>query len=168
MNAFLKALQQPEYVHTLLNPIPIYGLVVGVIALIAALFWRNVSVQKAALVIVFLASLSVWPVMLFGGKAKERIIPMTADADGEAWLSAHEQRADNVVWVYYTTAALSLAALVLPRFYPKARMPLVMLTALLGCGALVAGSYIAYAGGRIRHREFRLEPPPSQSPDREG
>lgn len=168
MSAFLKALQQPEYVHTLLNPIPIYGLVVGVIALIMALLWRKVSAQKAALVIVFLTSLSVWPVMYFGDNAKERIIPMNADPDGEAWLSAHEHRADSVVWVYYATAALSLAALVVPRFSPKARMPLVILTALLGCGALVAGSYIAYAGGRIRHREFRTEPPPPKVSEREG
>jgi len=26
------------------------------------------------------------------------------------------------------------------------------------------GGYISYAGGRIRHREFRNEPPPQQSP----
>jgi plastocyanin len=30
---------------------------------------------------------------------------------------------------------------------------------------LGAGGYIAYAGGRIRHREFRLEAPPKQLPN---
>jgi hypothetical protein len=31
---------------------------------------------------------------------------------------------------------------------------------LLGAVALASGCYIAYAGGKIRHREFRNEPPP--------
>ena len=34
----------------------------------------------------------------------------------------------------------------------------------LGAISLGAGGYIAYAGGRIRHREFRNEPPPQQAP----
>jgi hypothetical protein len=31
---------------------------------------------------------------------------------------------------------------------------------LLGAVALGSGCYVAYAGGKIRHREFRNEPPP--------
>jgi paraquat-inducible protein B len=31
---------------------------------------------------------------------------------------------------------------------------------LLGAAALASGLYIAYAGGKIRHREFRTEPAP--------
>jgi hypothetical protein len=31
---------------------------------------------------------------------------------------------------------------------------------LVGAAALASGCYIAYAGGKIRHREFRNEPAP--------
>ena len=33
MGPFFRALGQPEYVHTLLNPLPIYGLTVALLAL---------------------------------------------------------------------------------------------------------------------------------------
>jgi hypothetical protein len=39
-------------------------------------------------------------------------------------------------------------------------MPLVIAVILLGAVTLGAGGYIAYAGGKVRHREFRNEPPP--------
>ena len=38
---------------------------------------------------------------------------------------------------------------------------------LLGAATLGIGGYIAYAGGKIRHREFRNEPPPPKRPDHE-
>ncbi|MEY2491622.1 MAG: hypothetical protein QOH24_573, partial [Verrucomicrobiota bacterium] len=49
MNAFLRLLEQPEYVHTLINPLPVYGVGVGVIALILALFLRNRAAHITAL-----------------------------------------------------------------------------------------------------------------------
>jgi len=38
---------------------------------------------------------------------------------------------------------------------------------LLGLGTLGAGGYIAYAGGKVRHREFRNVPPPTRKPGTE-
>jgi len=38
---------------------------------------------------------------------------------------------------------------------------------LLGAATLACGSYIAYAGGKIRHREFRNEPAPPKRPEHE-
>ena len=37
IEGFLRGLRQPEYVHVLLNPLPVYGLLISWIALIAAL-----------------------------------------------------------------------------------------------------------------------------------
>ena len=41
MNHFFQHLSDPEYVHVLLNPIPVYGVAIGVIALVVALFFRT-------------------------------------------------------------------------------------------------------------------------------
>jgi len=38
---------------------------------------------------------------------------------------------------------------------------------LLGTVTLGVGGYIAYAGGKIRHREFRNVPPPPRKPEQE-
>jgi hypothetical protein len=44
--------------------------------------------------------------------------------------------------------------------WPKSSAPLAIAVVLLGAIALGSGCYIAYAGGKIRHREFRNEPAP--------
>jgi hypothetical protein len=159
MSGFFHALTQPEYVHTLLNPVPIYGLAVGLIALIIALFLQNRSAQIPALVIIFIVAGSAWPVAYFGHEAYDPVLSMSDEAGG-AWLAAHEHRADILVWFYYALALIAALALFLPRKFPKAKNPLVILTLLLGFICLAGGGYVAYAGGKVRHREFRNEPPP--------
>jgi dolichol kinase len=159
LQTFLRDLQQPEYVHVLLNPLPVYGLAIGVIALIVALFLRNRSAQIVALILILITSASAWPVIKFGEEAFDRVLSM-ADKDGEAWLKAHEARAEKLEYLFYAVALLSAAALLLPKKWPRTAMPLVIATLLLSLVSLGGGVYIAYAGGKVRHREFRNVPPP--------
>ena len=56
MSGFLRGLQQPEYVHTLINPLPVYGLGIGLFALIIAMFLLNRSAHIPALTVIFLAA----------------------------------------------------------------------------------------------------------------
>ena len=86
-----------------------------------------------------------------------------ADADGQAWLDEHKDRGEDLIYIFYALAVLSAIAIAAPIKWPKSSMPLVMAVILLGAVTLGAGGYIAYAGGRIRHREFRNEPPPKKS-----
>ncbi|MGI9114125.1 MAG: hypothetical protein DLM52_11805 [Chthoniobacterales bacterium] len=166
MNGFWRALEQPEYVHTLINPLPIYGLALGIVAFIVALLLRNRAAQIPALVVIFIAAASAWPVTYFGDRAYDRVLSMSDEA-GSAWLAAHEHRADQFVWCYYALALVALLALIVPRKFPRAKTPLTVLTLLLAIVSLGAGCYIAYAGGRIRHREFRTEPPPPKPAERD-
>jgi hypothetical protein len=166
MSAFFHALNQPEYVHTLINPLPVYGLALGLVALIVALFLRNRSAQIPALVIIFIAAASAWPVAHFGDEAYDRVLSMS-DETGSAWLAVHAHRADILVWFDYALALIAALALFLPRKFPKATIPLAVLTLLLGCTCLAGGGWVAYAGGKVRHREFRNEPPPPTPADSE-
>ena len=109
-----------------------------------------------------LCALSVWPVVAFGERAYDNILTMSDD-DGRAWLDAHERRADSLVYVFYALAACAAAAIFIPTKWPKAAMPLGIATLLLALGSLGAGASIAYAGGKIRHREFRTVPPPESA-----
>jgi hypothetical protein len=83
-----------------------------------------------------------------------------ADEDGAAWLKAHAHRADNFVFAFYALALVSAAAIFAPKKWPQSAKPLAVATLLLAITALGAGFYIAHAGGKIRHREFRNVPPP--------
>jgi hypothetical protein len=156
---FLRGLRQPEYVHVLLNPLPVYGLLISWIALIAALISKSRRAHIVALILVFITSISAWPVYEFGEEGYDRVLSMTDD-DGHAWLDEHEERAEKFIYIFYALAALSLAAIIVPLRWAKSSLPLAIGVVLLGAAVLVSGWYIAYAGGKIRHREFRNEPAP--------
>src|SRR3954470_7063962 len=162
--AIVRELQQPEYLHVLLNPLPLYGLAIAFFGLIAATYLRSRHAQLAALVLVFASSIAVWPVVYHGDQAYDRVLSM-ADDDGQAWLKAHVHRADQLIFIFYGTALISVCAIFVPKKWPRTAKPLVFVTMLGAILSLGAGTYIAHAGGKIRHREFRRAPPPATSPE---
>jgi hypothetical protein len=166
IDTFLRDLRQPEYIHVLINPLPIYGLFLSWVGLIIALFLRSRRAQIATLALVLISSTSAWPVYEFGQQAYDRVLSM-ADEDGQAWLDEHEDRAEDLIYIFYALAALSAIAIAAPMKWPKSSVPLAIATILLGAVTLGTGGYIAYAGGKIRHREFRNEPPPPKRAEHE-
>jgi hypothetical protein len=164
IDAILRDLQQPEYLHVLLNPLPVYGLAIALFGLIAAMYLGTRGGQVTALVLIFACAASAWPVAHYGEAAEDRVLVM-ADDDGQAWLKAHAHRADNLVWVFYVLALVSAAAIFAPKKWPKSTRPLAVATLLLAIASLGVGFYIAHAGGKIRHREFRSIPPPKTESD---
>jgi disulfide bond formation protein DsbB len=166
IDAFLRDLRQPEYIHVLLNPLPVYGLAVGLLGLIVAFFLRSRAAQIATLVVVLISAASAWPVYEFGEQAKDRVLSMENEVGG-AWLEEHQDRAEDLIWFFYALAILSAAALIAPRKWPRSATPLVIAVILLSAVTLGCGGYIAYAGGKVRHREFRNVPPPQKKPGEE-
>src|SRR5438105_8699085 len=157
MTAFLHALQrQPEYVHILINPLPIYGLAISWIGLVIAFFLRSRRAQIATLALILISAVSAWPAYEFGEEGYDRVLSMTDD-DGHAWLDEHQRRAEQLIYFFYTLAGLSAAAIALPIKWPKTSTTLVIATLVLGAIVLGMSGYIAYAGGKIRHKEFRTE-----------
>ena len=111
------------------------------------------------------AHIAVWPVVYHGDQAYDRVLSM-ADEDGQAWLKAHVHRADQLIFLFYATGAV----VGLRDFHSKkmaANRKAVGLRDDACCAilSLGAGTYIAHAGGKIRHREFRNAPPPATDPE---
>ena len=162
IDAILRDLQQPEYLHVLLNPLPVYGLAIALFGLISAIYLGSRGGQVTALVLVFACAASAWPVAQYGEAAEDRVQAMV-DNDGEAWLKAHARRADELIYVFYALALVSAVAIFAPAKWPKTARPLALATLVLAVISLGAGFYIAHAGGKIRHREFRNIPPPIEA-----
>ena len=160
-------LSNPEYLHVLLNPLPVYGLAVGVLGLVIALISRSRAARATALSLIFISALSAWPVFEFGEKAYDRVYSM-ADSDGDKWLDEHMHRAEKLIYIFYLVAALSAVAIAAEFKVPHEAVPLAVATLLIACANLGAGGYIAYAGGHVRHKEFRYEPPPPPRPEEKG
>ena len=166
MEVVLRDLRQPEYIHVLINPLPVYGLSTGLVGLVVALIVRSRSAQIATLILVLITAASAWPVYEFGEQAYDRVLTMTDDP-GHAWLDEHLRRGEQLIYVFYALAVLALIALAAPAKWPRSARPLVIAVIVLGFVTLGAGGYIAYAGGKIRHREFRNVPPPTRKPGTE-
>ncbi|PZR76274.1 MAG: hypothetical protein DLM73_02905 [Chthoniobacterales bacterium] len=163
METILRDLRQPEYLHVLLNPLPVYGLAIALFGLIAAMYLGSRGGKLTALVLIFACAISAWPVAQHGEEAYDRVLSM-ADEDGQAWLKAHQDRAEDLIYFFYALAAVAAAAIFVPKKWPKTARPLAVATIILAFVSLGAGGYIAYAGGKIRHREFRNGPPPKTEP----
>src|SRR6266487_2162781 len=67
---------KPEYVHVLLNPLPVYGLGIGLVILAIGLFRRNRTARRTGLIVSALCAASAWPVLLFGQRAYNDLYPL--------------------------------------------------------------------------------------------
>lgn len=154
-------LQQPGYLHVLINHLPIIGTVVGLFGLVIALLLRSRIALVPALAIVLLSGISAWPVYVTGSNAYRPLMKISDDT-GRAWLDEHMDRADRTTWVFYAMAGIAAIALVAPKKWPKSAIPLGIATALAAMAGTITGGYIAQAGGLVRHVEFRIpgQPPP--------
>ena len=157
---FLEALRQPEYVHVMLHPLPIYGLVAGVFSLVAALLARSRSAQAIALLLIVLTAIAAWPVAHFGRASYDRVYAMSNDS-AQKWLNWHEHLAGRMVWGFYATAALAAATLLGHWKSPRVHRIALPLTLTAAVVALGLSGFLAFVGGKIRHSEFRGGPPPA-------
>ncbi len=163
METILRDLRQSEYVHVLLNPLPVYGLAAALLALVFALVSRSRPARTGSLILIFICAISAWPVFETGQAAYDPVLSMSDDA-GQAWLQAHKARAEKLIYFFYALALLSLIAAFAFSRSPRLSFLSALVVLLIGLSTLGAGGYIAYAGGRIRHREFRNGPAPVTRP----
>lgn len=157
--------QPPEYVHVLLNPLPVYGLAIGILALGAALLARSKPARAIALGIIIVSSASDWAVTHYGKNAFAGIREK-ADEAGQQWLDEHMERGEKFIYVFYATALLGIAALISQKKFPRAATGLTLATLVASVVSLGVGGWISKAGGQIRHPEFRAgsAPPTKGAP----
>lgn len=156
-------LSDPEYVHVLINPLPVYGLSIAILALALALFLGTQRLTIASLALVFICSISAWPTYHYGQAGYDRVKAMADEAGGQ-WLDEHMARAEKLIWAFYVVAGAAAVGMVGVTLWPRTSRLIAVIILVLGFTTLGVGGYIAYAGGHVRHREFRFEPPPSISP----
>jgi hypothetical protein len=157
---FLLELHQPEYVHVLLNPLPIYGLALALLASILALVLRNREAQTVALILIVLTAAAAWPVSYFGSAGYDRVYSMS-DESAQKWLNWHAYLADRIVWAHTVAAALAAITLAARWKFPRWQHPALILTLAATVTAVGLGGFLGFVGGKIRHAEFRHEPPPA-------
>jgi hypothetical protein len=155
-------LRKPEYVHVLLNHLPIHGTILGALALAISLVLRSRAAQITALILTLIAGASAYPVFVTGQRAYKTIRGMADDAGADA-LDEHMDRAEKTIFAFYVLAAFAAVGLFVPIKWPKSAVPLAVITLVVAvlCSGIVV--YIAQPGGQIRHPEFRAGENPTPS-----
>ena len=150
----LDLLKKPEYIHVVLNHLPIYGTMLAALALAISLILRSRAAQITALILTVIAGASAYPVLVTGQRAYKAIRGMADDAGADV-LDEHMDRAEKTIGVFYFLAALAIAGLLVPIKWPKSAVPLAALTLVVAIFCSGIAVYIAQPGGRVRHPEFR-------------
>ena len=154
---WIAELQNPAYLHAVINHFPIIGSIFGAFALAVALLMRNRSALLPGLLITTIAGIAAWPTYLTGSSAYKPIRKI-ADDSGIDWLDLHMDHADEATWVFYVMAGfalLALLALLTLSKWPKLATALSAMALIAALVSTIAGIYIARPGGCVRHPEFR-------------
>ena len=96
LEGFLKGLEQPEYIHVLINPLPVYGLAMGLIGLMIGLVLRSREARIGAFALILIAAASAWPTLHYGKQGYDRVKGM-ADSEAQKWLDEHKHRGEQLM-----------------------------------------------------------------------
>jgi hypothetical protein len=155
-----------EYVHVLLNPLPVYGLSMGVLVLAAGLLARSKAARNIGLLVIVICAASAWPVLYYGQHGYNHLYPQL-DTESQQWLDDHMERAERFIYAFYLTALLGSAALVTQKKFPRVAKALTGITLAAAIASLGIGGWISRAGGEVSHSEFRNEDEPPSAPAHE-
>lgn len=150
-------LRQPEYLHVLLNPVPVYGMAAGAFVLIVSLLWRGRDTVAALLWLVLTAVVSGMA-FHYGHAGYDRVFAMS-NPEAQEWLDVHMHRAEMLIYVFYLVGITALAALLSRRKWPAIARILEWAAVVLSLLSAGMGGWISQAGGQVRHSEFRDGPP---------
>jgi hypothetical protein len=158
------SLDQPEYVHVVINHLPLGGLAVAMLALVIALATRVRAAIFIGLGLLGLMALSAWPVYHYGQAGYDRVLSM-ADEPGQKYLAYHQELAERWVFLYFITAGVAALGCAVGWKWPRTVVLSSVLALVFAGASLASGIVIAKAGGAIRHREFRSGAPPKVAPE---
>ncbi len=105
-----QGLRDPEYLHLLLEPLPLYGLAAGLLFLLVAHLTGETKSRLLALVVITASCASVWPYQELRQQATPRILATRDPALGPL-IRGQTERRGNCNWAFYTVACLGAGAL---------------------------------------------------------
>ncbi|MDA0836753.1 MAG: hypothetical protein O3B01_15600 [Planctomycetota bacterium] len=149
----------PEHIHLIINHIPILGPAFAILPLVYFLVTRSKDALLLGLFITVISTGSMRFVMWTGELSEERVsnqLQHLVDDEGHSkWKLEHWERASVGAKVLYMTLVLSITALVFFKRLEKHHLYVGIANLLLSGLCLGMCIWIADAGGKIHHPEFR-------------
>jgi hypothetical protein len=105
-----QSIRDPEYLHLLLEPLPLYGLGLGLVVFVVAFVFGEKRSRLLGLGLICISCASVWPYTDLREKATPRIIA-TRPIEYAGVIREQTERRLNWNWPYYAMTVLSFIAL---------------------------------------------------------
>ena len=103
-------IRDPEYLHLLLEPLPLYGLGLGLVFVIVSLVFGEIKSRMLALAVICVSCASVWPYIDLRDKATPRILA-TRSPEFAPLIQQQTQRRKDWSWPYYAMTAFTILAI---------------------------------------------------------
>lgn len=139
--------------HLLVNHLPIVGVIIGILVLIAGYLLRNSAIKLTALGI-FVFSAITSAVAFYTGEGAEEIVEHISGIS-ETLIHRHEEYAESFFTLVLILGAVALVTgfMELKKMWPSKYLMVLTLTLAIAAG--VVASYVGTSGGEIRHTEIR-------------
>ena len=157
INLLFKKIGDPEYRHLLLEPVLIYGVLIGALAFVLAFLFKERKMQLAALLVIIVSALMVVPYLSARSAADKRAEKLFA-GKSEQIATQREARKDSQ-WAYFAVAGLAGVTLLMGAH--KGKAGLIVGVATVGAAAcLVLFSMAMHLkDSQIYHPNLRGAPP---------
>jgi uncharacterized membrane protein len=143
------------HLHLAVNHFPIIVTFLGFGILVVGLFLKNNSVKNTAYVLFVIAAVFAIASMATGEGAEELVEDMPSI--GKKIIHEHEELAEKLALVLYTTGIFSLLSLYSSVKNNKFAKTLSYLTLILSLAASILAIGVGISGGEIRHTEVRRD-----------
>lgn len=161
MDKWTQLTRQPEYLHLVLNHLPIVGLATALLFLLAALCLRQRGSILFALIVCTVFAASGIAVLQSGEAAFNRVLgSMPHDAPADDFLKAHAEQARGFATNFYAATAICALVTVAGFFSTTALRWGAPLALVAGALCVWCALQAAESGGQIKHRELRVHGPP--------
>lgn len=140
------------YLHLVLNHLPVFSMLFGLLIFVWGLIKSNMPFQKLAMVFFILGAVASYAAVETGERAEDVVEDYDSSISHDL-IHEHEEVAEIAMWFSILTGGIALMGLVSVgnnHRYDKVLKGVLLVAALAAVGTLI---YTAYEGGKIRHPE---------------
>ncbi|MBL9133731.1 MAG: hypothetical protein JNG86_21150 [Verrucomicrobiaceae bacterium] len=152
-----QSIRDPEYLHLLIEPLPLYGLGMGLVVFIVAFVFNERRTRLLSRALICVSCASVWPYTDLREKATPRILA-TRPPEFASVIREQTERRQAWNWPYYVLALLSFVAC-FTSHSPKGR-PLLLVVVIGGAFVFWFSIWLHKKECEVYHRNIVRYTPP--------
>lgn len=141
------------HIHLVVNHLPIFGLLIGILTLIMGLLLKKTEVKLTALAILVFSALGSI-VAFYSGEGAEDIVENMAGISKNL-IEEHEEIAESFFIFTLIIGAMAIVAFIAELKKLKFAKYLIIIVLVLSIADMVVAKFVGTSGGEIIHTEIR-------------